>query len=50
MSEKDKFLRRYRITHESFGEDRTQQDVPVLPLQPKRIKKGMKNEFSEFEK
>ena len=50
QDQKDKFATKYRRTVETWGEDRVQEDVPILPMQPKRIKRGMKNEFSEFEK
>ena len=46
---KDRFATKYRRAVESWGEERVQEDVPILPMQPKRIKRGQKNEFSQFE-
>jgi len=49
--EADKFRRHYRIAYESFGEDRKQEDVPDLPQQAKKVRRGQKlAEWTEFDK
>ena len=54
LAERDKFLRNYRITHESFGEESKQTDVKKNMPRSAKKKRGVRHndnskEMSEFD-